>query len=727
MMRIKRVISLLLVLVLMNSVAFASEMEKLGMKNQYRKIDKFGIAEEDKVSSDSNLANDAIGEMKVGAGEITAISGEEYDTYIIKSGYSAQFSYESVKDMTKKAAVGRWVLDDEGTSRIGDYDWKKRIGKGGILVQKSYDREKWETVFTNTDVFKEYSRTIKNFYSASRADLQQGCYYRVVMAYKKSMKLKDSSIIFGLVDTSEYKRVCCVEVYEVYLVSSEDTEGVSVTIEGSTENNTGAMAAEFGSAAVSNASIANQVAGQEQFVTNTNAGHAFAAEAANIQNATIDAIGSEDNVIHTGANNAPNGPDYIIEQGNGTVIQIQTKYYNSPSATLRACFDENGSFRYMTEAGKPMQIEVPKDQYDKVVALMREKIINNQIPGVTDPAEAENIIRKGSVTYKQAVNIAKAGNIDSLLYDAKNGVVTSTVSMGISAVIQFAACIWNHDDVETALKTSLYTGLRTLGNTFVISVLASQLGRTGLQTLLIPGSQAIVKAIGPKASAVIINAARIGLKPIYGAAAMKSAAKLLRSNVVTAIASFVVFSIPDVVDLVKGRISVKQLLKNSAVAIGGIGGTFAGMAAGAAIGSVFPGAGNVIGGIVGSVAGGLGVSIGVKALTDLIAEDDAQEMLKIISMEFQNIAEEYLLNQTEAEEAVDLLQKKLDANELKNMFASGNHHKYAREMIEPIVDEVIAKREEVVLPPEETIQKELVETLEEIYEELDPELQKIAE
>ena len=102
-------------------------------------------------------------------------------------------------------------------------------------------------------------------------------------------------------------------------------------------------------------------------------------------------------------------------------------------------------------------------------------------------------------------------------------------------------------------------------------------------------------------------------------------------------------------------------------------------------------------------------------------------MLDIIKIEFQNITEEYLLNQEEAEAAVDLLEKKLTANELKNMFASGNHHNYARNLIQPLVDTVIKKREKIVLPSDEVIQETLIETLESIYDELDPGLQTVTE
>lgn len=84
-------------------------------------------------------------------------------------------------------------------------------------------------------------------------------------------------------------------------------------------------------------------------------------------------------------------------------IFIQTKYYNSARGSLEACFNpETGQYRYMSD-GKPMQLEVPKDQYEKVVEGFRRKIENGKVPGVTDPNEAANIVRKRQETIPNFV------------------------------------------------------------------------------------------------------------------------------------------------------------------------------------------------------------------------------------------------------------------------------------------------------------------------------------
>lgn len=59
-----------------------------------------------------------------------------------------------------------------------------------------------------------------------------------------------------------------------------------------------------------------------------------------------------------------------------------------------------------------MQIEVPKDQYEAAVSRMEVMIREGKIPGVKDPAEAKNIVRKGNLTYNQAKNLANEQDIE---------------------------------------------------------------------------------------------------------------------------------------------------------------------------------------------------------------------------------------------------------------------------------------------------------------------------
>lgn len=469
----------------------------------------------------------------------------------------------------------------------------------------------------------------------------------------------------------------------------------------------GAEAAGIG---VGNYGNVNKLYEEEKF--HSRQGHGFAAERANH---LYDKMTGHDAKI-VGDDNAKNGADRIVDG-----IYIQSKYCATGARCINECFadDGKGMFRYMAD-GKPMEIEVPSDQkiYDDAVKMMEEKIKNGQVPGVTDPSEAKNLVRKGHFTYEQAKNIAKAGTVESLKYDAANGAIIAASAFGITAIITFATSVWGGEDFDVCLKNAAYAGIKVGGTAFITSVLSSQLSKAGLNSALVGSSEAVVRLMGPKASAVLINAFRNGAKPIYGAAAMKSAAKLLRGNAITAGITVVVLSSVDITNIFRGRISGKQLMKNLANTTGTVAGGTAGWMAGAAAGSaILPGAGTVIGGLVGSlVSGGVAGKVTSK-VANAVAEDDANEMVNIIQEQFESIANEYLLNQKEAEKCVDRLSEKLTGKVLKDMFACDDRASFARDLIVPIVEKRVSQRELIKLPSNEQMVDSLKTILEEIADE----------
>lgn len=462
---------------------------------------------------------------------------------------------------------------------------------------------------------------------------------------------------------------------------------------------------EAGGVSNGNYKTVNKLYDEEKF--RARQGHGFAAE--RVEHLYDKLTGHDAQIL--GDDNIKNGADRIVD---GTLIQ--SKCCQTGRACINECYDKNGNFRYLAD-GKPMKIEVPSDKFDGAVKALEEKIRDGRVPGVTDPAEAKNIVKKGHFTYNQIKNIAKAGTIESITYDSVNGAITSTSSFGITATVTLATSIWNGEDIDTALKAATYSGLKVGGTAFVTSVMSSQLSKAGLNSALVGSSEAIVSFMGPKASAVLINAFRTG-KPIYGAAAMKSAAKLLRSNAITAGVTVVVLSSADVINIFRGRISGKQLFKNLTSTISTVGGGTGGWIAGAAAGSaVLPGIGTVVGGLIGSIAGGTVAGKVNDAVVGRFIEDDADEMVKIIQGEFTKLAEDYLLNQKEAEKSVDKLSEKLDGSLLKDMFVSDDREEFARSILVPIIENETKKREHIGPVSEEVILDSLKIVLEEISEE----------
>lgn len=454
----------------------------------------------------------------------------------------------------------------------------------------------------------------------------------------------------------------------------------------------------------------------DNVVLSSRQGHGFGGEKLNHLYDTL--TGKDAEII--GVDNAKNGADRLVDG-----VNIQTKYCATGSRCINECFDDTTKMmRYLNSDGTPMQIEVPSDKYDDAIRAMEHKIKNGQVPGVNDPSKAKDIVRKGNFTYQQAVNVAKFGTIESLTYDAINGVKLAGVSMGISSAISFGVAIWSGKEWKEALKDSVYSGLKVGGIAWAGSIVAAQLGRTGMEQALRGATDYLVKNMGSKAYHLLANALRSSDKMIYGAAAMNHASKLLRGNFVTGIATTLVLSTADFYRLFNGRVSGAQVFKNvtktGASVAGGIGGWMGGAVAGGAVGSAVPilgtAVGTIVGGIIGSLAGGSGANKVAETVLDVFIEDDANEMLRIIEKEFAELAFDYLLTQEEAEVVIDNFKEQNIPNILRDMYASNDRSKFARELFEPNIIEIVSKRAKIVLPTGEELIQELGEVLEEIDE-----------
>ena len=418
------------------------------------------------------------------------------------------------------------------------------------------------------------------------------------------------------------------------------------------------------------------------------------------------------NAAVIGDDNAKNGPDRMITNRNGTTL-IQTKYYRSAQESVDAAFDSpDGIYRYM-DGDIPMQLEVPNDQYDDALKAMRQKIENGQVPGVTNPDDAEKIVRKGHLTYKQARNIAKAGNIDSLKYDAANGIISAGCAAGISFVIDYACCVINGQEPEDALKNAGLNGIKTGGVVFATYVISSQLAKTGmaqsLSNALVPTAEAILKTFGDDVGKAILQGA--GVQTVGKVTAKQVSNALARELVVDGVL-VIILTGADVVDLFQGRISKEEVLKNLTVTIISIAVGAAGGYGGALAGNIIaPGAGGVIGAAAGSIlAGGLS-ALGAEVLIAPFYESDAEEMFNIISEEFTILCGDYLINEEEGTHIAEALKGELIGDVLKDMYASEDRTQFARDLMEPLFVAETALRSPIIVPTTEDLRYQMKQML----------------
>lgn len=407
---------------------------------------------------------------------------------------------------------------------------------------------------------------------------------------------------------------------------------------------------------------------------NGSTGHGFAAEDANALN---DILNFKD-VDFSGRENSKDGADRIVD---GT--PIQTKYYANAQASLEAAFDpQTGMYRYTWDKGNtPLQtLEVPKDQYEQVVECMKEKIRDGKVQGVTDPSQATKLVKCGDYTYQQAKNIAKAGNIDSLKFDAKLNAVVALGAFGVSFAIRLSVMAMScrtSQDLNDAVKLSFLIGLQNGTITLASSVMAMQLlrtsfGRSFSAAMRIASKNMVDGIYKTQVGKNIVHAVAKNVlnKSVFGCCAKNSAKKILATkvlgtNFVTNTVCLVVTSIPDAYRcFVANSISKPQFMKNLVVSSTGLAGATVGYFIGARFGSGAAGA---------LIGGALLPYIGDKVI-GIFHKEDSEKMQELVKIALLQLSSEYLLqSQDEFEDVIEIIanEKAIDTNMLRVMYTVG--------------------------------------------------------
>ncbi len=436
-------------------------------------------------------------------------------------------------------------------------------------------------------------------------------------------------------------------------------------------------------------------------------------------------------------------------------LRVQSNYCQSASATVHAAFDSrSGNYRYLGQV-----LEVPKDQYESCVQQMRDRIARGKVPGVANPAAA--LVKQGTVTYVQARNIARAGNVDCLVFDAKTQRVTATGASSVSSIITYAQDFHGGTSSPAAVRAAFRSALdpRNNGsNALIKSIVNAQwlppfasiqllrsknvaIGvaavRNGVRalwrTLNTEGGREIIQRIPVllKVSSTARLAADSGREAVQriaagslgravsGAGAFSNVSRLLRSNAITAVITTVVTSAPDFYRAAfVGSISWRQFAKNTTVnaaaVAGGVGGWMGGMIAGDAVGSAVPfistTIGSFIGGVVGGLAGGTGAQFAAKAIADRLVDDDAKDLIAAMEDEVQLLASEYMLTENEVEQIAATVGETVNPKWLRSMYKATNkpakdyaRRSFVRTRFEPKFAAIIQKRPRIAPPSVEEV------------------------
>lgn len=112
-----------------------------------------------------------------------------------------------------------WHLIEDKTKNVDGISLDKNIMSGAVIIQSSKNGVDWITDVIMTDIFTPDTDLSNALYSTTGIQLENGCYYRVIVAYELQRKVGEGKFIF--ISTKETEERKIAEVYEFYAISSE--------------------------------------------------------------------------------------------------------------------------------------------------------------------------------------------------------------------------------------------------------------------------------------------------------------------------------------------------------------------------------------------------------------------------------------------------------------------------------------------------------------------------
>ena len=147
---------------------------------------------------------------------------DNFSAFEITDGtvFSVQYKYDSA---LKNAAKTDWHLVEDNDEVVNKVDLGDDVDYGAVILQTSFDGKKWFKAKTYRNISGDI--TFNEDSGINDIQLVNGCYYRIIVAYKTAKdESKKRSIKNPIIDT-EYKKYA--EVYSFYAgYKKSDTEVV---------------------------------------------------------------------------------------------------------------------------------------------------------------------------------------------------------------------------------------------------------------------------------------------------------------------------------------------------------------------------------------------------------------------------------------------------------------------------------------------------------------------
>ena len=153
---------------------------------------------------------------------ITEMNG--FPSYSV-SGGTLSFSY-MYNDTLLYASKDEEHLVDDDSNKLNRQTLNSEIKKGVLLVQTSKDGHIWFNVpgSAHTNVFRDNPNGLTKFYTTTDVQMLNGCYYRIIVAYKTAIRTQKAQVYPPQIEKYAYKKYAEVFCFYAYDKTAIDTK-----------------------------------------------------------------------------------------------------------------------------------------------------------------------------------------------------------------------------------------------------------------------------------------------------------------------------------------------------------------------------------------------------------------------------------------------------------------------------------------------------------------------
>ena len=192
-----------------------------GIVYQFGEKGNYNLSDAENMSL-TNAGTESDGQFII-TGNISSVNERNGIPEYAVNGGTLSFSYTYDDDLLKASEDEDHLVDDNG-KKVNGVELNSEIKKGALIIQTSKDGKIWFNVpgATFTNIFKENPDGFKKFYTTTNVQMFNGCYYRILIAYKTAVRIQKAQAFPPKLEKYENKKYA--EVYSFYAYDETATK-----------------------------------------------------------------------------------------------------------------------------------------------------------------------------------------------------------------------------------------------------------------------------------------------------------------------------------------------------------------------------------------------------------------------------------------------------------------------------------------------------------------------